>query len=90
MLLRCRVLTDERDISHFRGNMDWWDPVLVNTLASKREVILFDGSGVGKTLGTVPDTFQGWADDLIAFVAALGLDSVDLLGFSLGARAGTN
>ena len=68
--------------------MDWWDPLLINTIASKREVILFDGSGVGKTAGKVPDNFQGWADDLIAFVEALGFAKVDLLGYSMGSRAG--
>lgn len=68
--------------------MDWWDPLLINVLAAKREVILFDGSGVGKTVGVVPDNFQGWADDAVAFVRALQLEKVDLLGYSMGARTG--
>lgn len=68
--------------------MDWWDPPLINTIGSKREVILFDNRGVGRTGGDVPDSFQGWADDMIAFVTALGIAQVDYLGFSLGARAG--
>ena len=67
--------------------MDHWDPLFLNTLASKREVIIFDESGVGRSSGTVPVTFQGCADDLIAFVNALGIAKIDLLGFSMGGIA---
>ncbi|KIX94939.1 uncharacterized protein Z520_09249 [Fonsecaea multimorphosa CBS 102226] len=69
---------------HYRANMDLWDPLFVNTLAKARTVILFDNAGVGRSSGQVPETFQGWADDLICFAQALGLDKVDLLGFSMG------
>lgn len=31
---------------HFRGNLDNWDPALVDTLAAEREVIAFDNTGV--------------------------------------------
>lgn len=75
-------------LSHFRGNMDWWDPLLVDTIAAKREVILLDGAGVGKTSGVVQDNFQGWADDAVAFADALGLEKADLFGYSMGARTG--
>ena len=61
---------------------------MINELAEKREVILFDAPGVGKTAGEIPDNFQGWANDVVAFVEALQFDKIDLLGFSLGARAG--
>ncbi|KPI44877.1 uncharacterized protein AB675_2525 [Cyphellophora attinorum] len=33
---------------HFRGTMDFWDPLLINTIAATRPVILLDQSGVGK------------------------------------------
>ncbi len=69
---------------HFRANMDVWDPLIINTLAKAREVIIFDNSGVGRSSGEVPETFQGRADDLIHFVEALGLPKFDLLGFSMG------
>ena len=74
----------------FRGNMDHWDPALLNGLlasTSARPVILFDQAGVGRSSGTVKTTFQGWADDLISFVDALGLPTIDLLGFSMGGIA---
>lgn len=69
---------------HFRGNMDLWDPLLINTLAMSREVIIFDNAGVGRSTGSVPSELQGWADDLISFVRALDIERFDLMGFSMG------
>jgi len=72
---------------HFRANMDLWDPLFIKSLAAHREVIIFDNAGVGRSSGTVPDTFQGWADNVIALVRALGIQKFDLLGFSMGGIA---
>jgi pimeloyl-ACP methyl ester carboxylesterase len=71
-------------LQHFRGNLDNWDPALVDALASRRRVIAFDNVGVGGTTGTTPSAVEQMAYDVIAFIASLGLDRVDLLGFSLG------
>ena len=71
---------------HFRGTMDLWDPLL-DTLGASRPVIIFDQAGVGASTGQIPLTFQGWADDLVAFVKSLGLEKIDLLGFSMGGAA---
>jgi pimeloyl-ACP methyl ester carboxylesterase len=73
---------------HFRGNMDLWDPMLVNTLAEQREVIIFDNTGVGRTSGSTPSKFGQVAADMIAFIDALGLDKIDLFGFSIGGIIG--
>ena len=64
------------------------DPLLLNTIARHREVILFDNAGVGRSTGEVPETFAGWATDMIEFIKALGLKKVDLFGFSMGGLAG--
>lgn len=64
------------------------DPALIDRLAENREVILFDNAGVGRSTGEVPTTFTGWAKDMISFIEALNLKSVDLLGFSMGGLAG--
>lgn len=69
---------------HFRGTMDMWDPLLVNSLAATRPIILFDNAGVGKSSGTVPDTITGMAAHVITFLTSLQLSQVDLLGFSMG------
>ena len=67
--------------------MDHWDPTWINALAATRPVILFDNSGVGRSTGEVPETFQGWANGVIAFLDALGLTQIDLLGYSMGGAA---
>ena len=69
---------------HFRGNLDSWDPALVDALAGNRRVITFDNAGVGGSSGITPDTIGQMARDAIAFLAALDLGQVDLLGFSIG------
>lgn len=69
---------------HYRANMDFWDPLLLNTLASHRQVIIFDQAGVGRSTGAIPTSYQLWASDLLAFVHALGLTAIDLAGFSMG------
>ncbi len=71
-------------LQHFRGNLDSWDPALVDALARSRRVITFDYAGVGGSGGATADTFEQTARDSIAFVAALGLGQVDVLGFSIG------
>ncbi len=70
--------------NHFRGNLDNWDPALVDALAANRRVITFDNTGVGGSTGVTPDTIGQMARDAIAFIAALDLSQVDLLGFSIG------
>jgi pimeloyl-ACP methyl ester carboxylesterase len=69
---------------HFRGNLDNWDPALLDDIADEREVILFDAAGVGLSSGTVPTSFAAFGRDALAFIDALGLTEVDLFGFSIG------
>jgi pimeloyl-ACP methyl ester carboxylesterase len=69
---------------HFRGTMDYWDPAVTDGLARNREVILFDNAGVSSSSGQVPTTFQEMGANAIAFIKALGLTEVDVLGFSIG------
>jgi pimeloyl-ACP methyl ester carboxylesterase len=71
-------------LQHFRGNLDYWDPALVDALAANRRVVTFDNVGVGATAGTTPNTIEAMAHDAIAFVEAIRLQRVDLLGFSIG------
>ena len=71
-------------LQHFRGNLDNWDPALTDALAGEREVILVDYAGVGSSTGEPSSTIAESARQLIAFIAALGLARVDLLGFSIG------
>jgi pimeloyl-ACP methyl ester carboxylesterase len=71
-------------LQHFSGNIDAWDPAVVNALAADRPVIAFDNAGVGRSTGHTPDNVAGMARDAVTFITQLGLPTVDLLGFSLG------
>jgi len=71
-------------LQHFRGNLDNWDPALIDALAAERRVVAFDNVGVAGTSGRTPSTVEAMAHDALAFVDALGLERIDLLGFSIG------
>jgi pimeloyl-ACP methyl ester carboxylesterase len=71
-------------LQHFRGNLDNWDPALLDALALGRRVIAFDNAGVGASGGRTPPTVERMAQDALTFLDALGEERIDLLGFSLG------
>jgi pimeloyl-ACP methyl ester carboxylesterase len=71
-------------LQHFRGGLDNWDPAVTDGLATDRAVILFNNAGVASSSGAPAETVSGMAKHVIAFLDALGLHQVDLLGFSLG------
>ena len=71
-------------LQHFRGSLDSWDPALIDGLATNRRVIAFDNVGVASSSGLTPATMAAMARGAASFVSALGLDSFDLLGFSIG------
>jgi len=68
----------------FIGNLDNWDPAVLDGLADEREVITFNNAGIASSTGEVPKTVAGMAKNAEAFIDALGLKKVDLLGFSIG------
>lgn len=71
-------------LHHLTAVLDDWDPALVDGLAARHHVIAFDNRGVGGSGGSTPNSVEEMAQDAIAFIRALGLGKVDLLGFSLG------
>jgi len=71
-------------LQHYRGNLDNWDPALTDAIGAEHEVILVDYPGVGASTGEPGSTVTGVARQMIAFMTALGLDEIDLLGFSIG------
>ena len=68
-------------LQHFRGNLDNWDPALIDALASSRRVVTFDNAGVGGSSGTA---IEQMAHDAVAFLTAMGFGRADILGFSIG------
>ncbi|WP_137009931.1 alpha/beta fold hydrolase [Aquitalea aquatilis] len=71
-------------LQHFRGGMDHWDPLMTDGLAEGREVILYNGRGIASSGGQARTRIEEMADDAAAFVRTLGLEQIDVLGFSLG------
>ena len=69
---------------HFIGNLDNWDPAVLDGLAREREVIIFNNAGVASSTGAVSQTFAGMAKNAVAFIEALALNQLDLFGFSIG------
>ncbi|SDX70895.1 alpha/beta fold hydrolase [Paenibacillus sp. CF384] len=71
-------------LNRFRGTMDDWDPAFVNALAMNRTVIYFDNLGIGLSSGETQDQIAGMAEGAVGLIKALGLEQIDLLGFSMG------
>ena len=68
----------------FRGTLDDWDPAFVDALSETRDVVLFSDAGIGTSTGEFADTVEAKTRNAVAFIKALGLSKVDVLGFSMG------
>jgi len=71
-------------LHHLTAVLDDWDPRIIDGIAAHHRVIAFDNRGVGGTGSSVPHTVEQMGADAIAFIRAMGLEKVDLFGFSLG------
>ncbi|KAF4451283.1 hypothetical protein F53441_5704 [Fusarium austroafricanum] len=71
-------------LTHFRGTMDKWDPLVVNSLAQTHRVITVDYAGVGLSTGEVATSIRQSAADITHFLELIGESEIDLLGFSIG------
>jgi pimeloyl-ACP methyl ester carboxylesterase len=71
-------------LTHLAAVLDNWDPRVVDGIAAEHRVITFDNRGVGASTGSTPTTIEEMATDAVTFIRALGLDQVDLFGFSMG------
>ncbi|MFF7047941.1 alpha/beta fold hydrolase [Streptomyces griseorubiginosus] len=69
---------------HLAGNLDNWDPRIIDSVAKGHHVIAFDNRGLGASTGQVPDSVEAMADDAYTFIKALGFDTIDIFSFSLG------
>lgn len=69
---------------HLAAVLDNWDPRVVDGFAATRRVIAFDNRGVGATTGAPATSIEEMARDAITFIKAMGLEQVDLFGFSMG------
>ncbi len=71
-------------LNHLGAELDRWDPRIVDGIANRHRVIVFNNRGIGGSEGKTPNSVEAMARDAVAFIRALGFTQVDLLGFSLG------
>jgi pimeloyl-ACP methyl ester carboxylesterase len=71
-------------VNHLRGSMDTLDPLLFNSIAQSREIIVYDSTGIGHSEGSVQDSIWEMASVLVKLLAALGVSKADFIGFSMG------
>ncbi len=70
--------------NHLTANLDNCDPRIMDAIAAKRQIIVFDYRGVGASTGKQGESIADMAKDGIAFIHALGYNQVDILAFSMG------
>src|SRR5215208_4216563 len=71
-------------LTHLAAVLDNWDPRVVDGIAARHRVIVFDNRGVGASSGATPRTIEEMASDAVTFIRALGFEQGDLFGFSMG------
>jgi pimeloyl-ACP methyl ester carboxylesterase len=73
-------------INGFASTMDMWNPPFLETLTRHFRVIVFDNRGTGFTSSTgAPFSIPLFAQDTVALMDNLGIDSAHILGLSMGA-----
>lgn len=77
-------------LNHWGAVLDNFDPRIVDALAREHRVIAIDFKGIGGSGGKAPLTVDEMSDDTIKFISAMGFDTVDLIGFSLGGFVAQN
>lgn len=71
-------------LNHLAAVLDNWDPRIIDGIAAKHHVVIFDNRGVGASTGEPAKSIEQMADDAITFIHAKGFKQVDLFGFSMG------
>ena len=72
-------------IMGYGSTMDMWDPLFLDNLSSKYELIIFDNRGMGNTTAS-PGNFSiaQFANDTAGLMDALGIEKAHILGWSMG------
>jgi len=71
-------------LNHLAAVLDNWDPRVVDGIAARHHVIVFDNRGVGASTGSPANSMEQMADDALIFIKGMGFTQVDLFGFSMG------
>lgn len=70
--------------NRFRGTLDTWDPAFLDALAKNYQVIIFDYSGFGLSVGTPATDMMSFAEDVRDISHALGFKQPIIGGWSFG------
>lgn len=70
--------------NRFRGTLDTWDPLFLDTLSKNYRVITFDYTGIGYSTGTLPTDVISVANDIKDLASYLKLEKTAVLGWSWG------
>jgi pimeloyl-ACP methyl ester carboxylesterase len=72
-------------IMGYGSTMNLWEFALINKLASRFKVIIFDNRGIGNsTTGSKPFSIEQFCEDTSGFMDALGIQQAHVLGWSMG------
>jgi hypothetical protein len=75
----------------YRETMDVWNSPLLNNLASKYKVILFDNRGMGETsAGNKEFTMDLFTEDTVWLLNSLDVEKAHVLGWSMGTNIALN
>lgn len=67
------------------GNVDWWNPRMVQELSKDFKVVMFDSRGAGRTdMSNREYTIKLFADDTAGLMDALGISVAHVFGVSMG------
>jgi pimeloyl-ACP methyl ester carboxylesterase len=67
------------------GNIDWWDPRLIQETSKRYKTVIFDNRGAGRTdKPKVAYTIKMFADDTADLMDALKIKRAHILGHSMG------
>lgn len=72
--------------NRFRGTLDSWDPLFLDSLSNHFQVITFDYSGIGRSTLKDPADSLSEVKDVVDLVSYFKLDTIVLLGWSHGGK----
>ena len=67
------------------GNIDWWDPRMIQEISKNFKLVMFDNRGAGRTdISDKRYTIKLFADDTVGLMDALGIFRAHVFGISMG------
>lgn len=72
-------------ISGLSGNLDWWNPQMIQELSKRNKIVIFDNRGAGRSDESDTEyTIKSFADDTAGLMDTLRVPKAHVLGVSMG------